>query len=167
MKTLERTRSIRGFTLIELLVVIAIIAVLIALLIPNVQAAREAARKAAEFDHLRPVATRVAATLDTDCDRRQSVCPLDDAIARLHVLISSAQEGEIPNLQEAAAILDGLEQAEDDLREESDDLVNPARYHVPGELQAYLELKHSLAAVLTQVHALKVHGRKLVRILDQ
>src|SRR5207253_3205500 len=119
---------------------------LIALLIPAVQAAREAARKAAEFDNLRPVAMRVAATLDTDCDHRQSVCPFDEAIVRLQVLVSSSQDGEIPNSQEAAAILDQLEQAEAELRQESDDLVNPARYRVPGELQAYLELKHSLAA---------------------
>src|SRR3954470_23312009 len=123
MTTQEKARSIRGFTLIELLVVIAIIAVLIALLLPAVQAAREAARKAAEFDNLRPVAERVAATLDTDCDHRQFVCPLDDAIVRLHVLVSSSQEGEIPNSQEAAAIVERLEQAEAELRQESDDLV--------------------------------------------
>src|SRR4051812_23606295 len=166
MQTLEKARRSVGFTLIELLVVIAIFALLIALLIPAVQAAREAARKAAEFDNLRPVATRVAATLDTDCDRRQYVCPLDEAIARLQALVSSSQEGEIPTQEDAAAIVERLEQAEDELRQESDDLVNPARYHVPGELQAYLELKHSVAAVLTQVHALTVHGRKLVRILD-
>src|SRR5437763_1083165 len=115
MQTLEKPRRLFGFTLIELLVVIAIIAVLIALLIPAVQAARDAARKAAGFDNIRPVAARVLATLDTDCNRRQAVCPLDDAISRLHSLVSASQQGEIPTAEDAATILAGLREAEAEL----------------------------------------------------
>ena len=167
MQTLERTRPSRGFTLIELLVVIAIIAVLIALLIPAVQAAREAARKAAEFDNIRPVATRVLATLDTDCHRREVVCPFDDAILRIQSLISASKEGEIPTAEDAAAILAGLREAEAELTDESQDLKNPARYHVPGELEAYLELKHSLDAAVRDVHVLAGHVQQLQKILTQ
>ena len=43
--------------------------------------------------------------------------------------------------------------------------MEPAKYHVPGELEAYLNLKHGLDAVVTDVHALKVHVKHLLQIL--
>lgn len=56
MSSVSRPRRGRAFTLIELLVVIAVIAVLIGLLLPAVQAAREAARRAACTNNLKQIA---------------------------------------------------------------------------------------------------------------
>ena len=168
MKTLEKVRRSSGFTLIELLVVIAIIAVLIALLVPAVQKVREAAAAAAQFDHLRPVALRVLATVgsgETDCP--ETPCPpLAYAIDRLQSLVFAVQQEQTPpDPIDVSAILEALQDSEEDLRQESLDLRNPARYHVPGELEAYLDLKHSLDTAITHVHELKIHVKHVFRIL--
>ncbi len=48
-------RSPRGFTLIEVLIVVATVGLLVALLLPAVNAAREAARRATCYNHLRQI----------------------------------------------------------------------------------------------------------------
>jgi prepilin-type N-terminal cleavage/methylation domain-containing protein len=166
MELLRSTRRARGFTLIELLVVIAIIAVLIALLLPAVQKAREAAEKAQQFDSLRPVAVRVIDTIGTNCDDPQIYCPFEDNIRRLHAMAEGVRQGEIPDVEAVVDIVMTMSASEDSLRAALRDLRSPRRHASRDELEAYLELKHSLEVTTSHLHVLLKHARKVVRMLD-
>jgi hypothetical protein len=72
-----------------------------------------------------------------------------------------------PDPAQVMQTLRSLQQSEMELWQEFFDLKNPASNHVPGELQAYLNLKHSLIAVITQVQQLEVHMQHVLQILPQ
>jgi hypothetical protein len=70
-----------------------------------------------------------------------------------------------PNAGRIVPLLEELTRRESELQQELADLENPARFHVPGELEAYLDLKLSLTELIPKLQVLENHLKHVIRLM--
>jgi prepilin-type N-terminal cleavage/methylation domain-containing protein len=149
-------RGFTGFTLIELLVVIAIIAILIGLLLPAVRNLSDSAKRAAAFPALEGVARAVSDTTDGE--------------EGLAATLTAAQEilngDELPAVQDVAAILDKLERQEGALRDALEAMPKLGPAEDKAYQDAYLDLRHSLVDVTTDLHQINAHLSHVLKMME-
>jgi hypothetical protein len=84
----------------------------------------------------------------------------------VNTIVSTVVNGGVPPTSELVdQTLQGLQLGEAALRQDLGALKNPASSHVPGELEAYLELKHSLTTLLANTEQLEAHVGHLQKLL--
>jgi hypothetical protein len=96
----------------------------------------------------------------------RTVSPLQETLNGVQGLVSAVQAGKIPDPAQVSPLLQAVQTEEAELRQELSDLDNPARFHVPGELEAYLDLKHSLEETLSKLNELEHHLEHVAQIVS-
>jgi type II secretory pathway pseudopilin PulG len=137
-------------------VVIAIIAILIGLLLPAVQNLSDSAKRAAAFPALEGVSRAVIDTTDGEVGLRATLAAAQDILSG----------DELPAVQDIAGILDKLEQDEADLRDALDAMPKLGPAEDKAYQEAYLDLRHSLVDVTTDLHQINAHLSHVLKMME-